>query len=238
MRRRAIWTAVAVACLAVGSAVGGEIHLKVTPADRVDMVYAIDRLARGWPKPKHGGERRDDLWVVPNLAPGYYDLYISTDDGVVEGANMKIINEIDEEEVPGKDAPELTEAGRKALADYCMKTKIWENNRRILAIAGHARRACVLIEKLMTADTSLPSDQPQLFWRPEVWHFENHYGGWVKIKRTIVLERERLPVATWETLRYRFVPALGGLHVQTSEPLVVEYQLPDEWPEPPAWVTE
>ena len=214
------------------SALAGEIHLEVSPLERVQKVYAVDRSARSWPRPKYDGERRGDLWVVPGLADGYYDLWIAADEGVVEGANMRVINEIGEEEVPGKDAPALTDKDIEAIRDYGMKMKIWENKRRILAVAGHQNHARVLIEKLMTEDTSLPSAEPQCFWRAEVWNFESRHGGWVKLKRVDLLERERLTVDMWKSLRYRFDPAIGGIRVSGQTPAQLQYQLPPpEWPE-------
>jgi len=211
----------------------GELHATITPADHVVKVYAVDRGARSWPKPKFEATRDGDAWVVSGLASGYYDLWIDTDKGVVEGANMKIINEIGEVEVPGEDMPALTERDKKKIADYCMKMKIFENNRRILAIDGHKGRARVLIEKLMTAQTSLPSEEPIVFWRPEVWQFEFMYGGWVKNKRAIVLEREKLTYPMWRQLRYRFDPEIGGIKVADDAPAKITYELPAEWPDDP-----
>lgn len=210
-----------------------ELHATITPADKVAKVYAVDRRARSWPKPKYEAKREGDAWVVSGLSAGYYDLWIDTDKGVVEGANMKIINEIGEVEVPGEDVPPLSDRDKKKIADYCMTMKIFENNRRVLAIDGHKERARVLIEKLMTAQTSLPSEEPIVFWRPEVWQFEFMYGGWVKNKRSTVLEREKLTYPMWRQLRYRFDPQIGGIKVADDAPARVTYQLPAEWPDDP-----
>ena len=214
---------------------GGEIRLEVKTTQTVDAVYAIDRGPKGWPKPRYAAERDGTAWVVKGLDEGvYYDLLIETPGGKVEGANLKLLNEVGEEDFPGESFPEMTETDEKAVCEIIDGMKIWENKRRVLAIRGHRKRVKVLMEKLMTEDTSLPSAQPQVFWRVEVWDFRNHTGGWRRDRSYVLLERERLTVPQWQALRFRFDPALGGIYVGFDAPTEVAYELKGDWPKD-AW---
>jgi len=224
----------AVTVLWASAAVGGEIRLKLKTADKVDAVYAIDRAPKGWPKPRYAAVQEDGAWVVTELDEGvYYDLLIETPRGNVEGANLKLIDEIGEEDVPGESFPEMTDKNEKAIREYIAGMKIWENKRRVLAMRGHRKWVKVLMEKLMTEQTSLPSAQPQVFWRVEVWDFRNYTGGWRRHRGYVLLERERLTASQWQRLRFRFDPALGGIYVGDDVPTHVKYELKGEWPKDP-----
>ncbi|MFH0963414.1 MAG: hypothetical protein V2A58_05315 [Planctomycetota bacterium] len=209
----------------------GEIRVSIEPAQVVRSVCAIDRSPGGWPKPRYPAVRDEGAWIVRGLADGFYDLLIETDGGKIEGANLKLVNELGEVELPGEAAPPLTQKDEEAIREYAGAMNIWENKRRILALAGHHQWARLLIEKLMTEQTSLVTSEPVVFWRVEVWDFENRYGGWVRRRGYVVLEREQLTIDAWKKLRVRFDPVLGGIRVRGGVPATVSYNVGEGWPE-------
>ena len=85
----------------------------------------------------------------------------------------------------------------------------------------------VLVQLLRDKPTSFDRrfGAPVATLRHEVWQYTNQYGGWVKERRTRVLDRtlmarERLCRWTWI-----WQPRLGGIDVAET-PVVVTYEIP------------
>jgi hypothetical protein len=88
-------------------------------------------------------------------------------------------------------------------------------------IKGNHNRAVMLVRCERT--NKFHSDKgDEIIWRPELWYFENHHGGWEKVLQTDrVLRRERF--ATHEEYhavvdKLRWVQELGGLKSTPKQP--------------------
>jgi hypothetical protein len=61
--------------------------------------------------------------------------------------------------------------------------------------------------------------------RHEVWQYDWKYGGWVKNKRTRVLDRILMQVSGLRQWTWVWDPKLGGIEVK-KDPITIEYDLP------------
>ena len=90
-----------------------------------------------------------------------------------------------------------------------------------LIVRGTHDRAVMLVD--LRRDSAFHSDAgDEVIWRPELWYFEDHHGGWEKVQQTDRnLRRERFPTAAaYHAVvdHLRWVPELGGLKVKLGGP--------------------
>ena len=165
--------------------------------------------------------------VFKDLQPGIYDVVLETKFGTIEGVNLKTYDELGRLET----VDEFGKLKSKEFKDVLRRAtliKIFENKRRIFAIEGHAKRARVLVERFMDEDTSLPSEEPQVFWRIEIWIYRYWYGGWLRDKRYELILRKKATVKEFAKIRWVAEPALGGILIEDAkQPVVVCYTVPD-----------
>jgi hypothetical protein len=124
--------------------------------------------------------------------------------------------------VPAKaDAGPLTDDDRHDMAAVLGGVLSFFNHTDEVLVRGTHDRAVMLVD--LRRDSAFHSDKgDEVIWRPEVWYFENHHGGWEKVQQTDRnLRRERFPTgpayhAVVDHLRW--VPELGGLKVRPNGP--------------------
>jgi hypothetical protein len=61
--------------------------------------------------------------------------------------------------------------------------------------------------------------------RHEIWQYDWNYGGWQKNKRTKVLDRIIMEVASLRKWTWVWEPKIGGIQVQNA-PLTIKYEIP------------
>ena len=115
------------------------------------------------------------------------------------------------------------------IRDYVKHMKTFENKKRLLFLSGNRLRAKGLVEKIRDRKTTLPSKEPQVFWRIEVWQFRRMYGAWRR-KSWQVIYRRRMPLSEFRALNWMFDPALGGLAAQPGYVTDIgRYTIPDRF---------
>jgi hypothetical protein len=171
-------------------------------------------------------ERRDgNRWVFANLPPGRYDLVILAGRVRVEGFHYPPVKEFDPFLSP--DAKEPPEEDRDWIVKDIAASRHYENKVAPLYLAGDDKQVRVLVQLVRDQPTSYDADfgAPVATVRHEVWQYANKYGGWVKDKRTKVLDR--ILMARSELQRWLWVwePGLGGIEVG-KKPVKLSYELP------------
>ena len=188
----------------------------LSPPERVKQVRLIDRQDPANAATKQARvftasfDRETGRFIAEGLPQGFFDLMVDTTTGRIDGVNLRDTPD------PLDLAPEadtnkpLSQKDRAWIDDYVKHMRMFENKRRILFLTGSAERARAFVEKIRDQETTLPSAEPQVFWRVEVWQFRKMYGGW---RRTAwqALYRERMPLREFRRLNWVFDPALGGL---------------------------
>ena len=88
----------------------------------------------------------------------------------------------------------------------------------------------ILVQLVRDKPTSYDGDfgAPVATVRHEVWQYTNNYGGWVKDRRTEVLDRILMARSEFQKWTWVWEPRLGGIEVGTK-PVTVTYELPERF---------
>jgi len=170
------------------------------------------------------GNTGDNRWVFENLAPGRYDLVIMVRPRLrIEGWHYAPVLEFDPFFPPDASTDQKT---RKFIADHIRKSRHYENKVVPLYMGGDKKTVRVLVMLVRDKTTSYEGIRAgAATMRHEIWQYTWNYGGWVKEKRTRVLDRTMLHRDELRQWTWLWEPRLGGIEVKSS-PLVVRYELP------------
>jgi len=188
----------------------------LTPPARVKQVRLIDRQDPvNFPAKQVRVftavfDRKTGRFLAEGLPRGFYDLMIETTAGRIDGINLRDTPDpFDLAPTPSKGGP-LTKKDLQWVTTFVKTMKMFENKRRLLYVSGDSERAKAFVEKIRDEKTTLPSKEPQVFWRVEIWQFRKMYGGWRRQSWQVVYRR-RMPLRAFRRLNWSFEPALGGL---------------------------
>lgn len=198
----------------------GQSRRPIDPKAKIDAP-ALDAVA----EPLAGNR-----WVFRGLSPGRYDLLILAQDRVrVEGFHYPPLQEFDPVLAPSATAP--VEA-QTQIQTVIKKSAHYENRVDLLFAAGNDKSVRVLMQLVRDQPTSFDAEygQPIATVRHEVWQFQYRYGGWVKEKKTVLLDRILMPRQEFQGWTWVWDPVLGGIDV-ANQPITLSYELPDR-PDP------
>ena len=158
------------------------------------------------------------------LPPGKYDLVILAKDRVrVEGFCYPPVREFDP--FLRSDAA-VDEETRKTISGMIEKAPHYENKVERLYLAGDKKEVRALVMLIRDKPTSYEAEQPGAATiRHEIWQFTWRYGGWVKEKRTRVLDRLLLHRDELRKWTWLWAPELGGIDVK-DQPITIKFDLP------------
>jgi len=223
---------------------GGELTVELGTAQPVALVGAIRRWdADGKarfpvdPKARVDAPRVDakavsegaGRWVFRDLPPGTYDLVIVTSGRArVEGFRYPPIAEFDPF-LPADSTPPDEET-RDFILKQIGKSPHYENKVSPLFLAGGEKQVRILVQLVRDRPTSFDGDfgDPVATVRHEVWQYTNNYGGWVKDRRTEVLDRILMPRGKFQRWTWIWEPRLGGIEVAGSA-RTLAYPLPERF---------
>jgi hypothetical protein len=213
----------------------GQINGTIEPAQRVRSIRCLDRAGRlSFAAHWHGENGRFD---VANLALGLrYDLEVTMADGVTfigvdlsseEDRLARLARqrkEADENgESPTSAPADLTDEDRASIERIVTQIDMFENERKILALAGteNHSRATALVELRRTTPFHSGKGDEQIR-RVELWYFKYQHGGWEKVANAEkVLSRTRAAAGQIEkqSVSQVYLPALGGILVDKAKPV-------------------
>ncbi len=196
----------------------GDIAGTITGAQKVEALTAVCR-ATGKTFTTASFDKKTGKFLFKAL-PGAttYDLKLKLTDGrEIEGIDLDICDarmmELAEArrkqlglkaEEPHKFASEDV----KALQDYVKDLKDFMELRRVLYIAGHGRRATMLVELMRNRE--FHESGGKLVWRVELWYFDYQHGAWERTaNQEIILRRERIDPAAWKKISLEYYPQLS-----------------------------
>jgi hypothetical protein len=156
----------------------------------------------------------------PAEAEARYDLVVDYPGVRLEGVNLHVRRSDFEEEQP------MPEGGRERVVEIMKQLSKFEDTFQVLAVDGNIQHAVVFVSKLRTRPF-YESKPGEVIWRTEVWRFERlrpeePEDPWIKSPDALgVLHyRERLQKADFEKKSLVFDPALGGLLLTKTQPIV------------------
>ena len=223
----------------------GRINGTIAPAARVQSIRCLDRAGRlSFDVHWRGATGRFD---VANLALGLrYDLEVTTTDGVTFiGVDLsfeeeqlarlaRLARQTDEPNPSPTTAPaEIADEDRAGIERIVTQVEVFENERKILALAGDHARATALVELRRTTPFHSGKAGEQIR-RVDLWYFKYQHGGWEKVANAEkVLSRTRGPAGAIEKqiAAQVYLPALGGILVDKTRPIAtVTVTLPNSNP--------
>jgi hypothetical protein len=128
------------------------------------------------------------------------------------------------------DARLADEETRDLILKDIARSRHYENKVAPLFLAGDDRQVRVLVQLVRDKDTSYDADfgAPAATVRHEVWQYTNRYGGWVKDRKTEVLDRILMIRSELRRWTWVWEPRLGGFEV-AGKVATVSYRLPDRF---------
>jgi hypothetical protein len=162
-------------------------------------------------------------WTFADLPDGTYDLVIVAPArrGRVEGWTYVPVKEFDPFFPP--DAKVKDAETRALIVDDIEKSRHFENKVEPLYLGGDEKTVRVLVMLIRDQPTSYTPGAGTI--RHEIWQYTWNYGGWLKEKRTKVLDRVLMQVSDLRQWTWLWDAKLGGIEVKGS-PLAIEYEMP------------
>jgi hypothetical protein len=197
----------------------GKARVPVDPKARIDSPRVDARAER----------EGDGRWVFRDIPEGRYDLVILAAGRIrVEGFHYPPLNEFDK--FLPSDAQPPEEETRDRIIEDIAQARHYENKVMPLFLAGGDQQVRILVQLVRDQPTSFDGDlgTPAATVRHEIWQYTKRSGGWVKDRRTEVLDR--LLMARREFRRWTWVwePRLGGIAVG-KKPVTLLYSLPQRF---------
>ena len=219
----------------------GNVRGTILPADKVQAVWAVSRatkktyLAAGF-------NGKTGKFIFKNL-PGdaTYDVCVKTSDGrTLEGIDLDFIDQrllrlAVERRKQLKLLPERThkfsQDDVKELVEYVEGLKDFMDDRRVLYVRGHGRRATLLLELLRTRDFYAKAGS-EIIWRIELWYFKYQYGGWDQVQDTArVIQRRRIQLPAFRRISLEYHPKLSVHVLPTGYAKPLRFKIPNK-PDP------
>lgn len=184
-------------------------------------------------------------WVFKSMLPGTYDIVVIKEDAKQRFEGWRFAPVLDfeaffppdagvfcDKEVNGKN--EKTEdAESLAFVDKQIRqSKHYENKVIPLYFGGSYKKGQIRPKQiralvLLLRDIGQTLDSTSATMRFEIWEFEDRTGGYVKQKRTHLLERLIMPLQELRRWTWLWDPALGNINVEKTGTTTVEYSIPD-----------
>jgi protein tyrosine phosphatase (PTP) superfamily phosphohydrolase (DUF442 family) len=226
----------------------GDIRGTISPAGDIAEVYACNRnTLKALPAEF---SKATGSFTVKNL-PGdaSYDIGVKLKDGrIVEGIDLapldaRFLRLANERRKALDMPPEEDHAFDREDADSLLKfaedlkDNDFMNQSRVLYVAGHGRRATMLVELMRTRefyDQKKTGQGVQVIWRIELWYYEYFHGGWERVaNQERVLRRERIPSGQWAKIGIEYLPQLSVYIDPAGKSQAVDFKIPEK-PDPAA----
>jgi hypothetical protein len=215
----------------------GDVRGWLRPAKKIVRLWATHRPSGKTYQPaafdaNSGAFRFRDL---PGAAT--YDVCLETKDGrVIEGIDLsppdaRLIKLAARRRrqlgLPAEREHTFTRRDANALVKWVAKAEDFLEQRRVLYVKGHGRRATLLVELMRTR--AFHASGGKLVWRVELWHFVNQFGGWDRLANTeVTVRRLRAGPVAWRKVHVEWLPALS-VHVDADgKSEAVKFRIPDK----------
>jgi len=215
----------------------GDVTGVLKPAGKVRRVWLEHRSTAKRYKP--------DKWDADTGAfafrglPGgtNYDVCLETADGrEIEGIDLSPPDERllrlaekrrEQLDLPAERTHRFSREDANELVRWVAQAEDFLEERRVLYVQGHGKRATLLVELMRTRE--FHASGGAIVWRIDRWHFHHQFGGWDRLANTeATLRRLRVRPNAWRKIHVEWMPALT-VHVDAqgkSRPL--EFRIPDK----------
>ena len=213
----------------------GTVTGVITPGDEVASISLISRQTGASAEPSTFEQASGEFSFVGLPGDATYDVVITTASGrSLEGIDLSFVDarllrlaDVRREQlgVPAEEPQRFTQADADAIMRYVQDLQGFMELRRPLYIAGHGRRATLLVETMRTRE--FHESDGNIVWRIELWYFEHHGGRWARLdNQSRLLRRVKASSGKWSEIQVEYWPALSVLIAAdgTCEP--VSFDIP------------
>ncbi len=195
----------------------GTISGVITPAGQVASLTLVSRQTGVTAESAEFDATTGQFSFADLPGDAAYDIVIATADGKsVEGIDLAFTDarllrlaarRRELLGVPAEEDRAFVQRDVDAILRYIKELEDFMDLKRPLYIAGHGRRATVLIEAMRARDYH--QSDGNVVWRMELWYFE-YRGGWLRVgDASKLLRRVRAPAAKWGEIEVEYWPSLS-----------------------------
>ena len=221
----------------------GAIHGTISPSENVAEVYACNRNSLKT-FPGEFNKTTGEFTVKDLAGDNTYDVGIKLKDGrAIEGIDLSELDArllrlaAERRKALGRPAEEehvFDHEDANSLLKFAedLKSNDFMDQGRVLYLAGHGRRATMLVELMRTRefyDQKTTGQGAQIIWRIEMWYYDYEHGGWERVpNQERVLRRERIPSGQWSKISLEFLPQLSVFLDPAGKSEAVNFKIPDK----------
>ena len=202
-------------------------------------VRALQLVSRQTGKTYHT-DQRDSVTgeFISEDLPGdaAYDLVIELADGRrIEGVDLSFVDarllrlaaaRRKQLGLPPEPGRPFTQNDADTLLAFVADMTDFMDTRRVLYLQGHGKRVTMLVELLRTRE--FVASKGDVIWRVELWYFENHGGGWQRVRnQRRVITRFRGPADEWRKLAVEYRPTLSVQIDSKGRSAFVDFNMPE-----------
>ncbi|MBT3201936.1 MAG: rhodanese-like domain-containing protein [Phycisphaerales bacterium] len=210
----------------------GTIAGTISSKTEILSLHAVSRVTKKKYQPESFSKTRGKLkkFKFANL-PGDadYDICLRLADGrEIEGIDLSFVDSrllklADERRkqlgMPPERQKKFAQADADALVGYVRAMRDFMEDRRVICIKGHGRRATMLVELLRLRSFVAASGAARpgkIIWRVELWYFHEQRGGWRRVpnQERLLRHMEDTP-KIWSKTHIEYYPKLS-VHIDAS----------------------
>jgi len=261
MSRTAIASLLAMACLGASLCSGGvklvddppsvkppksgRVEGKILSRTEILSLHAVSRVTKKKHQPSSFSKKTGSFAFAGLPGAATYDLCLRLADGrEMEGIDLEFVDSRllklaaarrKQLGLPPDRGREFTQADADQLLAYARDMEDFMEDRRVLYVKGHGRRATMLIEQMRLRSFVAASGAARpgkIIWRVELWYFLEQRGGWERMaNQERMLRRIEDTPENWSKTHIEYYPGLSVYIDQSGRSEPVKFEVPDK-PDP------
>ena len=218
----------------------GGIEGKITSRTRIVSLHAVSRVTKKKYQPYSFSKKTGSFTFTKLPGDATYDLCLRLDDGrEIEGIDLNFVDvrllKLAAERrkalgLPPERGRKFSQADTDQLLAYARDMKDFMEDRRVIYVKGHGRRATMLIElmRLRKFVAASGAARPgKIIWRVELWYFLEQRGGWERMaNQERMLRRIEDTPANWSRAHIEYYPKLSAYVDADGQAEPVDFQVP------------
>jgi phage shock protein E len=218
----------------------GGIEGKITSKARIVSLHAVSRVTKKKYQPYSFSKKTGNFTFTRLPGDATYDLCLRLDDGrEIEGIDLNFVDArlgklaVERRKqlgLPPDRTRKFSQADADGLLAYARDMEDFMEDRRVIYIKGHGRRATMLIElmRLRKFVAASGAARPgKIIWRVELWYFLEQRGGWERMaNQERMLRRIEDTPANWSKTHIEYYPKLSVYLDAAGQAKPVDFKVP------------
>ena len=218
----------------------GGIEGKISSQTRIVSLHAVSRVTKKKYQPYSFSKKTGSFTFTKLPGDATYDLCLRLADGrEIEGIDLNFVDarllKLAAERrkqlgLPPDRSRKFVQADVDQLLAYARDMEDFMEDRRVIYVKGHGRRATMLIElmRLRSFVAASGAARPgKIIWRVELWYFLEQRGGWERIaNQERMLRRIEDTPANWSRTHIEYYPKLSVYIDAAGQAEPVDFQVP------------